>query len=360
MKQLIVQSIKLLNSCRIIIGENALLQLDRITGAGTYSKIFVVTDKCVASLHMNKLLKVLSRHPETIILPPGEESKEMKTVERIWNRLLDSGADRKSVVINFGGGVVSDTGGFAAATFMRGIDFINIPTTLLSQVDASIGGKSGVNFHSVKNIIGSFSQPSAIIIDPVFLSTLSGRDLASGLSEIMKHGLIADRNLFIRATEKRAEAFNTPQLSRFILNSCRIKASIVANDPEETGLRKILNFGHTAGHALESISMHSNNPLTHGEAVKIGMLIESKISRLVGLLSGTEYKLIEEKLRSADICRLPENFRESEFLRLVGRDKKNSAGTVRWTLLTSIGKACFDIEIPEKIVLQAMKETVYD
>src|SRR5690606_17356227 len=232
----------------------------------TYSKIFILTDRNTSE---HCLPVVTSLMPELtaydlIEIDPGEENKNIDFCIGIWKMMLDFGADRKSLLINLGGGVVTDMGGFAASTFKRGLDFVQIPTTLLSQVDASVGGKTGIDMDGVKNIIGTFTQPKAVFINTTFLTTLADKQVVSGFAEMVKHGLIYDKNYF-----EELKSIDLRQIDdSFIVRSVEIKNDVVTGDPTEKGLRKILNFGHTIGHAIESYSLaHDSFPLLHGEAI---------------------------------------------------------------------------------------------
>ncbi|MBK7957891.1 MAG: 3-dehydroquinate synthase [Bacteroidetes bacterium] len=263
----------------IHIGKIATL-LEDILAQKDYSKILVLVDEHIEANCLPLLFSKDSLiHFELIKIPSGEEHKTLDTCQLIWDQFNQHHVDRNAVLINLGGGVICDMGGFAASTYKRGIDFINIPTTILAMVDASYGGKTGINFNGIKNNIGVFKNAIETIIHPVFLQTLPFRELRSGWAEIIKHGLIADRDYFARIepiTEltKITEAAWT----EIIRTSIQIKSSIVDQDPEEKGIRKILNFGHTIGHAIESASLKTDQPLLHGEAIAIGMLLEIELS----------------------------------------------------------------------------------
>ena len=247
----------------IFIGKGILRDINRLFSLGKYSKIVVVTDENVKKILSKTILNYLPNDTSVITIPSGERAKTIKCVGEIWRKLLQIGTDRKSFIVNIGGGVVLDVSAFAASTYMRGVDYLNIPTTVLSQVDASIGGKTGIDFSGIKNLIGTFNQPIGVIIDVQTLSSLPKREFLSGFAEIIKHGLIKDRKYFEKVTSKHPLEFNQDTLIDIIERSCKIKAEIVEADEIENGPRKLLNFGHTIGHAIESLSLESSTPLLH-------------------------------------------------------------------------------------------------
>ena len=248
-----------------------------------------------------------------------------------------------------------DAGGFAASTFKRGLDFINCPTTLLAMVDASVGGKVGVNFAGIKNCIGSYNQPKVVLIDINFLKTLSTLEMQSGLVEAVKHGLIKDPPYFDFVTTKPIHEFTDTEIEHLVSRSCEIKAEVVANDETENGQRKILNLGHTVGHAIESISHRINKPLTHGAAVALGILAEGKIAELQGRLSTEDLNIIKSKLQQLGLLvYIPFKFDHAELQRLMNLDKKNFSGSIKWTLLNGIGRSSYDCDVSESIVQQGI------
>ena len=234
---------------------------DRIsTIAQHYDKIFVLTDSRIDAIYSSMLANLFPFSTFKIVIPEGEQNKNIETVTYIWERLIEYQAERNSLMINLGGGTVSDIGAFAASCYKRGIDFINVPTTLLAMIDASIGGKNGVNINNLKNQVGLFSQPQSIIVNPMFLKTLSERDVLSGLAEMMKYAFVADSSFL---------ELNKTNYLNYIESAALLKDEIVSFDVKESGFRKILNFGHTVGHALESYYVDKDNYLTHGEAVAL-------------------------------------------------------------------------------------------
>jgi 3-dehydroquinate synthase len=265
-----------------------------------------------------------------------------------------AGCDKQSLVVNLGGGVIGDMGGFAASTYMRGVDYLNIPTTLLAQVDASIGGKTGIDFAGIKNLIGTFHQPVAVVIDTQTLATLPKREFLSGFAEIIKHGLIRDKKYYQEVTKKHPLKLSQDELVDIIARSCKIKAEIVESDPRESAYRKLLNFGHTIGHAIESLSLESCAPFLHGEAVSIGMLVEAKISQLDGMLSLPELQRIHQGLIKTDLPVYLTNIEIAKILKKVQSDKKNEKGKVNFTLLQKIGKAVYNQNVSENVIIEAI------
>jgi 3-dehydroquinate synthase len=277
--------------------------------------------------------------PVVIAVSSGEQAKQIETVQSIWKALHKNGCDRKSLLINLGGGAICDVGGFAASTFMRGIDFMNIPTTLLAQVDASMGGKTGIDFEGVKNLVGTFSRPIKTIIDVDLLKTLPAREFIAGFAEIIKHGLIADVEYFRMVTSKHPLQFTRSEMIKIIARSREIKSAIVTSDPKEKGARKLLNFGHTVGHAIESLSLDTERPLLHGEAVAIGMVAEAEISESVGYICSADVELIRRVIEHAGLPTSVRNFSTKDIERKMRSDKKNEGGVINFTLLKKIGKA---------------------
>ena len=313
-----------------------------------YSSVFILTDENIAPFWLPEVCEWL-HCPEAIevIIKSGEQQKKLQTVQEIWNKLLKYSADRHSLLINLGGGVISDMGGFAASCFKRGIDFINIPTTLLAMVDASIGGKTGIDFGGYKNQIGTFAEPKAVLLNTMFLSTLPEREILSGLAEMLKYGFIADSDLL----QVDLENFES-----FIQRAAEIKKNIVAEDPFEQGKRKILNFGHTIGHAIESHYLTSEIPLLHGEAVALGMWCALWLSVQK---SGLDDRFLRDYER-----KLPELLSEAhvvvgeqdveDIMKKLVHDKKSRDGKAQFVLLEAVGKPVCDIEIEPDMVREAL------
>ena len=355
MKKIIVNLPDVINQTyQIIVGQSLLEQLQEIVDLASYSHCAIITDGNTQT-HLEKLQKNLTLSNTVIQLPPGEKNKSLKSVELIWQKLAEAKFDRKSLIINLGGGVVCDMGGFAASTYMRGVDFINIPTTLLSQVDASVGGKTGIDFANLKNFIGTFQQPKAVVIDIETLNTLPRREFLSGFAEIIKHGLILDAKYYSIITAKPAIEFSQDELIEIIARSCEIKKEVVEKDPKEEGFRKILNFGHTIGHAIESLSLETDKPLTHGEAISIGMLAEAKLSQLKGYLNQNDLDLIKKNFETAGLPTKTHLAENDEIIKKIKSDKKNSFGEIKWTLWKKIGEAVYDQSMADELILQAIE-----
>jgi len=320
---------------------NSVAELAQFVKNGNYSKFFILTDENTA-LHCLPMIKEQFEgmdNYDVLEINAGEESKDIDFCIGIWRLLIDFGADRKSLLINLGGGVISDMGGFAASTFKRGIDFVHVPTTLLSQVDASVGGKTGIDIDSIKNIIGTFTQPKAVFIAYDFLNTLPSRQILSGLAEMLKHGLIADA-AYWNELKNSDLSHPAPEL---IYRSVEIKNKVVMEDPTEQGLRKCLNFGHTIGHAIETNSLlNDSDPLSHGEAIAIGMICEAYLSHQKTGLSQAELTEITEVFSRLYPKYLVEESSFSNLFTLMQKDKKNQNGKINCTLLSHIGQCSID------------------
>ncbi|MDG1428467.1 MAG: 3-dehydroquinate synthase [Crocinitomicaceae bacterium] len=286
---------------------------------------------------------------EVVILPAGEENKSLAIVANVWELLTEYGLGRHDLIINVGGGVVTDMGGFIASCYKRGMQFINIPTSLLSMVDASIGGKTGVNLDHYKNQIGVFNDPEAVYIDPIFLSTLESNELLSGYAEMIKHGLIHSTDLFNKVIEQLDIPFELEL--ELLKESIQVKNEVVKRDPLEGGERKILNFGHTIGHVIEGFMLGSEG-MTHGHAVGIGMVFEAYLSTKKGKLSQEEFKTIESAI--LDVFPVPtfSNDDIQSMTALLTNDKKNKGGKILCCLLEKIGECTFDHEISEQEVTE--------
>jgi len=341
------------NNEHFIHFERGLAPLNDILAKKQYSKIFVFADSTTAELCIPVLRDFLPEldHFDIIETDPGEENKNIDFCIGIWKTLLDFEADRKCLMINLGGGVITDMGGFVASTYKRGIDFINIPTTLLSQVDASVGGKTGIDIDNVKNMVGTFSLPQAVFIENVFLQTLPKRELLSGFAEMIKHGLIADANYY---QEIKASDYTNISAAA-IYHSVKIKNEVVLADPFEKGLRKILNFGHTIGHAVEGYAlMNDKKPLTHGEAIAIGMICEAHLSAKYCNLTPTELTEIASYILSLypKYHIKPESF--EDLMALMQSDKKNEGGFILFSLLDQIGKCNFNCKVTKEDIFNSL------
>lgn len=342
-------------SVPIYVGNDILGDLKSIVPFDKYSKIGVLMDKNVAYHWGEAIHKVVGKNAVYIVIPDGEGNKTIETVEKVLTSMLKHGFDRKSLLINIGGGVICDIGGFAASTYMRGIAFVNVPTTLLAQTDAAIGGKTGIDFGGFKNMIGSFAHPQAVISDTLLLSTLPEREFRSGFAEVIKHALVYDKKLFHVLANENFGAMEEDKLAEILSSSCSIKCTIVSKDANEKGLRKILNFGHTVGHAIEMLSQDTDNPLLHGEVIAIGMIAEARLSLLSGLITKDDFKKVEDIVAKADLpsC-ISKSFKKKIYDKMQG-DKKNESNKIKWVLLKGIGKAVIDEEQPEKLVNKAIE-----
>lgn len=324
-----------------------------------FSSITILVDENTKKHCLPEFLKGFSEEKisQIIEVPAGEINKNLIIASLIWESLFKNRADRKSLLINLGGGMITDIGAFAASTYKRGISYIQIPTTLLSMVDASVGGKTGIDFFGEKNIIGTFSYPEMVFINPIFLKTLPDVEIKSGVSEILKHGLIADRDLFY----KTASILEGNQLTDFmdlnlIYKSVEIKNKIVSEDPYEKGKRKLLNFGHTVGHAVESLSLKNNSkPLNHGQSIAIGMVVELFLSLEKGFFPEHEIKPVLNALNYL----FPKDFIPSESFEslwmIMLNDKKNDSGLVNFTYLKRIGEGVVDGQIQKESLLKALE-----
>ena len=320
-----------------------------------HSKVFVLVD---SNTHEHCLPYFMSRitgehKMEIIEVEPGEIHKNIETCNGIWNALSELGADRKSLLINLGGGVVTDMGGFIACTYKRGITYINIPTTLLAMVDASVGGKTGVDLGNLKNMIGVISESEMVLVDSEYLHTLPVNQMCSGFAEMLKHGLIQDKNYWEKL--KNLSELELEDLDRMIYDSVVIKNNIVFDDPTEQNIRKYLNYGHTLGHAIESFYLtHPEKPtLLHGEAIAIGMIMEGFLSKEMLSLSENELTELSEVILATfpKIDIHPEDHKA--IIDLLVHDKKNEKGIIYFVLLNKIGEAQYNCEVPNNLIHEA-------
>ncbi len=341
----------------ITVGRHGLAELAEILAGGAFAeaKLFILCDENT----MQHCFPVLSgkveqvRDAELIEINPGEESKSVEICSQIWTVLGELGADRGSVLINLGGGVVSDLGGFVAGTYKRGIRFFNIPTSLLAQVDASVGGKVGIDHGLVKNQVGLFNNPEGVYVDPSFLTTLPRAELLSGFAEMLKHALIYSPGYWNEL--KEVSFFALESLDDAILRSIGIKAEIVSSDPFENGRRKVLNFGHSVGHAVESLSFEGDmKSLLHGEAIALGMVCEAFISHKRGLLSANELSEVSSLIMGLYPRIALDPMQYHRIIELMRHDKKNRNGRFMLTLLNGIGDAVIDQEVSADQVIESL------
>ncbi|GEN74530.1 3-dehydroquinate synthase [Chryseobacterium hagamense] len=332
----------------ITILDPAFSQLNEFLHEKSFSKIFILVDENTHEYCLPVLLGNMETDLgfEILEVEAGEEMKNIRTANQLWEILTEMKADRKALVINLGGGVITDMGGFVAATYKRGIQFINIPTTLLSMCDASIGGKTGIDLMHYKNMVGTFTFPERIFVYPKFLETLPFKELRSGFAEMLKHGLIADKIHW-----ENLIRMNKPDLEGIIPHietSMGIKQEVVNKDFQEKNIRKTLNFGHTIGHAVESLCLHQGNPVLHGEAVAMGMIAETHLAYLEDLISGEDSTAIIESLKKyypyVDIS----DFKDEDIFDLLWNDKKNTDRRINFSLISGIGSCVFDHQCSEE------------
>jgi 3-dehydroquinate synthase len=315
----------------------------------------VITDRTVSKLHRGNLLAAgVEKHASVLEISPGEASKTLATVEMIYNCFSQADLGRDGVVVALGGGVVGDVAGFAAATWMRGVGWIQVPTTLEAAIDASVGGKTGVNHDRGKNLIGAFHQPEAVLVDTDFLATLPDRDFVAGLAESVKHALIQSSE-FLEWHDQNSAAIvarDLPETEELIYRNCAIKAAVVGQDEREQGLREILNFGHTVGHAIEHALRYD---LRHGECVGLGMLVANEISRSRGWMAREACAPVRQLLVNLGLpVRLPRSINPAEILAACRLDKKTRDGVLRFVLLRRPGEAIRGVQVSDEEIVAAL------
>jgi 3-dehydroquinate synthase len=337
----------------ITIGENIIDDLPRLLDeAQTPARRFVVSNPLVWRLHGSRLAAINVTEP--ILVPDGERYKQTQTVSRVYDALIKGDADRASTLITLGGGVLGDLAGFAAASYLRGIPLVHVPTTLLAQVDSAIGGKVGVNHPLGKNLIGAFHQPHAVVVDLAVLATLPRREFRAGLYEVIKYGMTSSRPLFDRVTKQHAAIFaKSPEvLLPVVAESCQIKADIVAADERESGLRRILNFGHTAGHALESVTKYRR--FRHGEAVAYGMLVAAQLAVARGALAAQDRQALADLVAALGPLPPVGDVTIPHMLEAMKHDKKIVSGKLHYVLPTAIGATAVVDDVTEKELKRAL------
>ncbi|MDD5644767.1 MAG: 3-dehydroquinate synthase [bacterium] len=321
------------------------------------SAVAVLTNDVVAPLYLERVrasLKQSGFRVITIVLPDGEEQKSMETAKHICEKLIKNNVDRTHFLLALGGGVIGDLTGFAASIYMRGIPFIQVPTTLLAQVDAGIGGKTAVNLSSGKNLIGTFYQPKAVFIDVDVLDSLEKEVFAEGMAEIIKHGVIKDRNYFEFLEKNLTDIFSRDKdlLVRMVAASCRIKAEVVSKDEKEAGLRAILNYGHTIAHAIESLSSYKS--ILHGQAVSIGMSVAGRIAVYKGLFPEKELNRQNKLLEASGLPVSQSRFSATEIVKALKNDKKIKDGKIRFVLPVKIGEAIISDNVDDALISKAV------
>lgn len=331
-----------------------------VTGLRDVSHAMVITDNNVESPHAKRVVESLAgpiARVDTVVVPAGEASKSLREVERVLEKMLELGADRKSVVVAVGGGVIGDLAGFVAATYARGLDFVQVPTTLLAQVDSSVGGKTGVNLPNAKNMVGAFWQPIGVLIDTQVLDTLPRREFASGLAEVVKYGVILDADFFHYLEEHHA-AINDRDAAtmRYVIaRCCRLKADVVEQDERETsGLRAVLNYGHTFCHAIEAETGYGQ--FLHGEAVAIGMMCAARLAEKLGRIDQDLRDRQLALLRAFDLPVSVPAVSHDALIRAMQRDKKVEHGRLRFVLPARIGHVELVSDVPETLVRETLSE----
>jgi 3-dehydroquinate synthase len=344
----------------IHIGSGMLRRIDLIEPRIASTRVAIVTDETVARLYLEELAALLARYrPVRIVLPDGEQHKTLDGMKRIFDGLITERCDRSTTLLALGGGVVGDMAGFAAACYQRGVPFIQLPTTLLAQVDSSVGGKTGVNHPMGKNMIGAFYQPRAVLIDTDTLNSLPDRELSAGIAEIIKYGLICDTDflIWLEANMEKLVQRDSQALAFAIERSCRHKAEVVAADETESGVRATLNFGHTFGHAIEAGAGYGT--WLHGEAISAGMVLASELSHRLGWLNEHEITRIKNLLARAKLpVKPPVTIATEKFLKLMAVDKKVQDGKLRLVLLRGIGNATVTSDFPPLALHETLRRAL--
>lgn len=340
----------------IFIGSNLLANKDLLLPYIKGQQVCIVTNETIAPLYLDQVKSLLAgKKLDSVVLLDGEQYKNLETLNLIFDQLLSSRHNRTTTLVALGGGVVGDMTGFAAAAYQRGVDFIQIPTTLLSQVDSSVGGKTGVNHALGKNMIGAFHQPNCVLADTDVLGSLPERELAAGIAEVIKYGLISDYEFFVWLEEnlEALSACDHDAMAYAIERSCQNKADVVAQDEKEGGIRAILNLGHTFGHAIETAQGYGN--WLHGEAVAAGMMMAADLSRRMGWVTLDEVSRVKALLQRAKLpIAAPADMTDDQFLSLMAVDKKVLDGRLRLVLLESLGKAVVSSEIDRTKLLETL------
>ena len=344
--------------CPIIVGNGIIGKLGDYFDFSGYSGFALITDTGVGKIHGQSLLQALKatgKKVSRLTLPVGEKTKSLNTVERGYQFLLENNIDRKGLLCALGGGVVGDVAGYLAATYLRGIDYIQLPTTLLAQVDSSIGGKVGVNFSGKKNMVGSFYQPRAIVCDVALLKSLPPAEMRNGMAEVIKYALAMDEELFHALDRKKGKRFTAAELKDIVMRCGSLKAGIVeVDETEKSGQRAILNFGHTIGHALEAATRFYT--LSHGKAVAIGMMAAARISEQLGMLERNNIHSIENLLLKFGLPTYCQGVNPDDLITSIHFDKKTTLGQTGWVLLQGIGKGVINQTVAEDVVRRVLRE----
>lgn len=348
-----------LDTYDVLIGNNILESLPQeLEKRNVRKNVFAVVDDNVYKFHCDQIEQQISEYANKFHcyrLPPGEKSKSFQQINKLYSELINNGFGRDTLLIAIGGGVTGDAAGFAASTYMRGIELVHVPTTLLSIVDSAIGGKTGINFADRKNIVGSFYQPKLVFHDTELLGTLPSSEVSCGIGEIIKYAFMADRDFFYLVKDNLEQFYLMPNkvATDILTTSANIKANVVMQDTKESGLRKILNFGHTFGHGIESNLMYK---IKHGEAVIAGIIASLYLSHRLGLI---DTQMLDEMLELPMAIKLPKAVRKLDLERVYEAmlsDKKNRDGKIKFVLASNIGKILIDMEADKKLVLDAIQK----
>ena len=347
-------------SYRIVVAPGTLARVgDELARLGVGAKVALFSDPGILARHGQPVRQGLDRagfQVTVVELPEGESAKTVEVAGRGWDALLDAGLDRGSTVVALGGGAVGDLAGFVAATYMRGVNFVQVPTTLLGQVDASIGGKTAVDHPKAKNLIGAFHQPRLVLVDPAVLTTLPDREFRSGLAEVIKHGIVLDAAYFadLEVSCGPLLARDIDTLTRVVAGSCRLKAHVVERDEQEAELRAVLNYGHTIGHAVEAATAFAR--WTHGEAVALGIAAEARLAERLGMASASTTERQIAMLRAVGLPVRSSGAAPSSVMEALGRDKKARNGQVPFVLAPEIGRFRLVFDVPREAVLETLRE----
>ncbi len=344
----------------VFVGENVLEDLSGWIGSRyPASRIFVLTDENVARLHEERLRSELTELNRVSIrvLPAGESIKDLDYAKDCWTWLTENNATKTDLLVNFGGGAVTDLGGFVAGTYKRGIPYLNVPTSLIGQTDAALGGKTGINFMNLKNQVGLFRDPEAVFIDPRFLLTLPAREVNSGYIEIIKSALLTGGEFW--ETVRSVHMYIEHDFEKFLKWTVQAKMDFVIQDPFDLNVRKALNFGHTIGHAIEGLSHEKGaNPLTHGEAVALGIICESYISNKITGLTETDLQSVKDTINKFIAVDTLDIGDSGKFMDYIRQDKKNSGGRYLFSLVEAPGKPVTGVEVSEDLIRQAISENL--
>ena len=349
------------NSYEIAIAPGNLSQLGRqMQQLNLGKKVLLISNPGIFNYYGDICLKSLENAGFEVfkhLIPAGETYKHLQSIEKVYDTALANRLERSSTLVALGGGVIGDMTGFAAATWLRGVNFVQVPTSLLAMVDASVGGKTGVNHPRGKNLIGAFYQPKLVLIDPDVLNTLPEREFRAGMAEVIKYGIIWDEDLFTKLEQaSNIDSFQTMErelLSTILIRSCQAKADVVSQDEKESGIRAILNYGHTIGHAVESLTNYQE--FVHGEAVAIGMVAAGKIAVNMGLWTATEAQRQDALIKKSRLpIKIPSALKLNDILSTLQSDKKVKAGKVRFVLPTTIGKVIITDKVTEEVILKAL------